>query len=202
MVDRRAAEVVEVVREDLGREADRDAVGALEEDDRELGGEGDRLLVAAVVAELPGGGLRVEEDVLGEGGEAGLDVPGRCGIVAGEQVAVVALRLDEPGALADGHERSADGGVAVRVQLHRGADDVGDLVKAAVVHVPERVEDAALDGFQAVVDVRDGTVEDDVAGVVEKPVAVALRERRLLVLDLLAFLALRRRSLGSGRRQA
>ena len=35
MVDRRAAEVVEIVREDLGREADRDAVGALEEDDRE-----------------------------------------------------------------------------------------------------------------------------------------------------------------------
>jgi hypothetical protein len=172
VVDRRAAEVVEVVREDLGREADRDAVGALEEDDGELGGEGDGLLVAAVVAELPGGGLRVEEDVLGEIGQAGLDVTRGGGIVAGEGVAVVALGLDEPGALADGDERGADGGVAVRVELHRGADDVGDLVEAAVVHVPEGVEDAALDGLQAVVDVRDGAVEDDVARVVEKPVAV------------------------------
>ena len=61
----------------------------------------------------------------------------------------------------------------MRVELHRGADDVGDLVEAAVVHVPERVEDAALDGLQAVVDVRDRAVEDDVAGVVEEPVAVA-----------------------------
>ena len=100
-------------------------------------------------------------------------------------VAVVALRLDEPAALADGHERGADGGVAVRVELHRGADDVGDLVEAAVVHVPERVEHAALDGLQAVVDVRHGAVEDDVARVVEEPVAVAAAPaaRRLARLD-------------------
>ena len=64
VVDRRAAEVVEIVRQDLRREADRDAVGALEQHDGELGGQRDRLLVAAVVAELPGGGLRVEEHVL------------------------------------------------------------------------------------------------------------------------------------------
>jgi hypothetical protein len=68
-------------------------------------------------------------------------------------------------------------------------------VEAAVVHVPEGVEDAALDGLQAVVDVRDGAVEDDVGGVVEEPVAVGLGERGLLVLDLLAFGAFRRRSL-------
>jgi hypothetical protein len=49
------------------------------------------------------------------------------------------------------------------------ADDVGDLVEAAVVHFLQRVEDAALDGLEAVVDVRDGALEDDVAGVVEKP---------------------------------
>ena len=86
-------------------------------------------------------------------------------------------------------ERGADRGVAVRVKLHRRADDIGDLVEAAVVHVPEGVEDAALHRLQAVVDVRHGAVEDDVAGVVEEPVAVADGERRLLVLDLLAGLA-------------
>jgi hypothetical protein len=52
------------------------------------------------------------------------------------------------------------------------------------------VEDAALDGLQAVVEMRDGAVEDDVAGVIKEPVAVRLGEGGLLVVDLLAFGAL------------
>ena len=67
VVDRRPAEVVEVVRQDLGREADRDALGPLEEHDRELGRQRHRLPGAAVVAQLPGRRLRVEEDLPGEG---------------------------------------------------------------------------------------------------------------------------------------
>jgi hypothetical protein len=122
------------VREDLGREADGDALGAFEEDERELGREGDGLPGAAVVAELPDGGLRVEEDFLGEGSEAGLDVAGGGGAVAGEGIAVVALWFNEPAALAEVDEGGLDRGVAVGVEAHAGADDVGDLVEAAVVH--------------------------------------------------------------------
>jgi hypothetical protein len=59
------------------------------------------------------------------------------------------------------------------------------------------MEDPALDRFEAVVDVRDGAVEDDVAGVVEEPAPVGGRERRGVVLDLLALLAYWRRSLCS-----
>ena len=84
MIDRRAAEVVEIVRENFRREADRDALGAFEQNDGKLGRQRDRLLVAAVVAELPRGGLRVEEHVLRECGETRLDVTRRGGIVAGE----------------------------------------------------------------------------------------------------------------------
>jgi len=57
-----------------------------------------------------------------------------------------------------------------------------------------------LDGLQAVVDMRDGAVEDDVGGVVEEPVAVSLRERGLLVLDFLAGLAPGGSGLGDDRR--
>ena len=63
------------------------------------------------------------------------------------------------------------------VEAHAGAHDVGDLVETAVVHFPKGVEDASLDGLEAVVDVGDGAVENDVAGVVEKPAAVGLGER-------------------------
>jgi len=51
-----------------------------------LGGKRDRFLGAAVVAELPGGGLGIEQDVPGEIGEAGLNVTRRGGIVAGERL--------------------------------------------------------------------------------------------------------------------
>jgi hypothetical protein len=54
-------------------------------------------------------------------------------------------------------------------------------VEAAVVLFPERVEDAALDGLEAVVEVGDGAVEDDVAGVFEEPVAVGVGERGVVV---------------------
>jgi hypothetical protein len=60
------------------------------------------------------------------------------------------------------------------VVFHGVADDVGDLVVAAVLELVHGVEDAALDGLEAVVDVGDGALEDDVGGVVQKPVAVEI----------------------------
>jgi hypothetical protein len=66
------------------------------------------------------------------------------------------------------------------MQGHGLARDVRHLMEAPVVHFPKRVEDAALHGLQAVIDVRDGAVEDDVARVVEKPGAVVLGEGRVV----------------------
>ncbi len=181
VVDRRAAEVVEIVREYLGRETDRDALGAVEEDDGELGRERDRLLGASIVAGLPVGGLRIEENLTGKRREAGLDVTGRGRIVTGEKITEIALRLDEVATLGDADERGADGGVAVRMEAHARAYDIGDLMKTSVVLLPKRVENAALDGLQAVVDVGDGAVENDVAGVFQEPLLVGMRERGIVV---------------------
>ena len=60
----------------------------------------------------------------------------------------------------------------MRVVLHGLADYIGDLVEFAVVDLVQRVEDAALDGFEPVVDVRNCTVPDGVGGVFEKVVVV------------------------------
>src|SRR4030042_2049869 len=54
------------------------------------------------------------------------------------------------------------------VELHRLADDVGDLVELAVVHLVQRVEDAALHGLAPVPQAGDGPVHDDVTRVVEE----------------------------------
>ena len=48
----------------------------------------------------------------------------------------------------------ADSGIAVRMVLHGLPDDIGDFVIAAVVHFPHGVQDAPLDGLEAIFDRR------------------------------------------------
>ena len=57
------AQLHEVMWQNLRRQADSDAFGSLCQQQRELHGKGNRLLVPAVVGELPLGGLRIENGV-------------------------------------------------------------------------------------------------------------------------------------------
>ena len=157
------------MRQDLAGETDGDPFGTVGENEGELRRQGDGLLVAAVVAGGPGGRLGIEEDLVGEFREAGLDVARRGGGVAGEDVAPVPLGVDDEFLLPHVDEGVADRLVAVGVVLHRVADDVGHLVEASVVLFLQRVEDAALHGLESVVDVRDGAFEDDIARIIQKP---------------------------------
>lgn len=58
--------------------------------------------------------------------------------------------------------------------FHGVADDIGHLVVAAVFEFIHGVEDATLDGFEPVIDVRNSAFEDNVGGVVQKPIAVEI----------------------------
>ena len=58
------------------------------------------------------------------------------------------------------------------MEPHGLADDVGHLVVLAVVDLEEGMQDAALNGLQAVVDLRNRPVLDDVGGVFEEVVVV------------------------------
>ena len=62
----------------------------------------------------------------------------------------------------------------MRVVLHGLSYDIGDLVELAVVDLVQRVEDAALDGFEPVVDVRNRPVPDGVGSVFEEVVVVEI----------------------------
>ena len=140
--------------------------------ERVLHRQGDRLLVASVVGELPLGGLGVEHRVEGELRQAGLNVSRGCCTVAGQYVTPVTLRVDEQVLLSQLHEGVTDGGVAVGVELHGMSHDVGHLVISAVVHALHRVHNAALHGLEAVLNVRHGTFQDYIAGVIQEPVLV------------------------------
>ena len=158
--------------ENAAGEADCDAFDALGEEEREFDGQGDGFLVASVVGSGPVGDFGAEGDVERELGKAGFDVAGGGGGVAREDIAPVALGIDEEFLLPELDHGVADGGVTVGVILHGVADDISDFVVTAVFQFVHGMEDAALDGFEAVIDVGDGAFEDDVGSVFEEPVAI------------------------------
>ena len=54
------------------------------------------------------------------------------------------------------------------MQLHGLADHVGHLLEPAVIHIMQRLQDAALYRFQAVTHVRNGTLFDYIRGILHE----------------------------------
>ncbi len=104
-----------------------------------------------------------------EFGETTFDVTRCGGGIAGVNVAEVSLAFDEITLVRQHHERVADGCVAVRMILHRVPNDIGDLDEPPVVLLMQRPEDAPLHRLQTVGEIRNRTIADDVAGVIQKP---------------------------------
>ncbi len=172
----RADHLAQVVRRDVGRHADGDPGGAVDEQVREARGQDERLGRGLVVVGTEVDGLRLDvaEHLLGEALEAGLGVAHRRRRVVVDR-AEVALAVDERVAqgelLRHPHERVVDRLVAVRVVLaHHLADDEGGLavgpvrLQAEVVH---RVEHPAVHGLEAVADVGQRAPDDHAHRVVE-----------------------------------
>lgn len=170
------AKVVEVVRQYLAAQSHGDTLSTLGEEQRELGRERDRLLVTTIVRELPVGGLRVEDHVECEFGKTSLDITRGSGTVAGEDVSPVALCVDEEVFLSHLHQGVTDGSITVRVKLHGVSHDVRHLVVSSIVHSFHGVEDTSLHRFETVLDVRNGTLQDDIRSIVEEPVLVHAAE--------------------------
>ena len=169
-------DLAQVVRRDVRRHADGDAGRAVDEQVREARRQDERLALRAVVVrpEVDRVHVQVAQHLLRDPGQAGLGVPhGRGGVLVDR--AEVALAVDELVAhgevLRHADERVVDRRVAVRVVVaHHVADDAGALdvrarrAEAALVH---RVQDAAVDGLQAVADVGQRAADDDGHRVVE-----------------------------------
>ena len=172
VADGSVAYLAEVVGQNLRRQADGYALGTLRQQQGELHGQRDGLLVASVVAELPLRRLRVEHRVQGELGQTCLDISGCSGAVAGEYVTPVALRVHQQVLLSQLHQCVAYGGVAVRVKLHGVSHDVGHLVIPAVVHALHGVQYASLHGLQSVLYVRHGTFQYHIRSIVQEPVLI------------------------------
>ena len=158
----------EVVRQNAGGQAHGDALGAEHQEQRELGRQGHRLLVASVVARNKVGQILVEQFVARQFGQTTLNISRRRRIVACEDVAEVALAFNEIALVGQCDQRVTDGGVAMRVVLHRMAHHVGDFDEASVVLFLECIEDTTLDRLETVGDVGNGPFADDIGSVLQK----------------------------------
>ena len=174
--DGRVDDLAEVVRRDVRRHPDRDARRTVDQEVRQLRRQDRGLLLRAVVVVLEVDGLLVDvgEHLAGDRRQARLRVAHRRGGVAVDR-AEVALAVDERIAhrevLGEPDEGVVQGDVAVRVVLaHHLADDRGALAIGArgrEAHLAHRVQDPAMDGLEAVADVRQRARHDHAHRVVE-----------------------------------
>ena len=173
---RRVDHLAEVVRRDVGRHADGDAGGAVDQHVREARRQHGRLHVLAVVVRLEVDRLLVDvgEEVGGRLVEAHLGVAHRRRLVAVHR-AEVALAVEERQRHREGlrhaHQRVVDRAVAVRMVLaHDVADRSGRLAVGLVVGVAglvHGVEDAPVHRLQPVAQVGDRAADDHAHRVVE-----------------------------------
>ena len=121
----------------MGRHPNGDPVGALQEQQGNFGGQGHRFHVAAVVGGDLFGDVGVEQRFARKRREARFDVAGRSRRITGEDVAEISLPVEEKAFSGEVDERLIDRRVAMRVEHHRLADDVGHFVEFLVVLLPE-----------------------------------------------------------------
>ena len=168
--------LAEIVRRDVGRHADGDAAGAVDEQIGKARGQDDRLELLLVVVRLEVDRVLVEilEQRERDAIEPRLGVAGGRGRIAVDR-AEIALPVDERGAhgevLRHAHERVVDREIAVRMELaHRVADGARRLVVGAVggeIELLHRVEDAPVNRLEAVADVGQRAAHDHAHGVIE-----------------------------------
>ena len=170
--DSRVADLHEVMGQNFRRQAYSDTLGTLSKQQWELHRQGDRFLVPAVIRHLPFCGLGIEDGVEGEFRQACLDISGSSRFVACQDITPVTLCVHQQLFLSQLYQSVTDGGVTMRMKLHGMSHDIRYFVEPAVIHTFHGVQDTSLYGFQSVLDMWNGTVEDGIRGIVQKPVLV------------------------------
>ena len=168
--------LAEIVRRDVGRHADRDAAGAVDEQIGKARRQNDRLFFLVVIVRLEVDGVvpEIVEQRDRDGREPGFSVALRRGRIAVDR-AEIALSVDERNAhrevLRHANESVVDRKLAVRMILtDHVADGARRLVVGTVggeVELAHRIENAPMHGFQTVANVGQRAAHDHAHCVIE-----------------------------------
>ena len=166
----------EIVRRDVGRHADRDSAGAVDQQIGEARGQDLRLALRGVIIgrEVDRVLVDVAEQEIGDLGKPRFGVAhggGRIGVHRAEIALAVDQRHAHRPALGHPRERIVNRAVAVRVIFtHDVADDAARLAigpPGDIARFLAGVEDAAMDRLQAVADVGQRAADDHAHRVIE-----------------------------------
>ena len=164
------------MRRNVGRHADGDAAGAVDDEIGDARGQNRGLECGLVVVggEVDGLHVDVGEQFAGDARHAALGVThgrGRIAIDGAEVALAIDERIAQREGLRHAHQGVVDGGVAVgMVDTHGLSDDLGALGVLLVVleaHLAHGVEHAAMHGLEAVASVGQRAADDDRHRVVE-----------------------------------
>ncbi len=159
----------EIVRRDVGRHPDRDTGRAVDQQVRNARRKNFRLEFALVVirAEIDRLFVDIFQQPGGDARKPGFGVPHRRGRIAIDRTEIalpIHQRIAHRERLGHADQRVVNRSVAVRMELAENfADDLGALPGRAVrseTHLAHTEENAAMDGFQAVADIRQGSSHD------------------------------------------
>ncbi len=169
-------DLAQIMRRDVGRHADGDAAGAIDQQVRDPRRQDDGLQLLLVVVRLEIDRILVDVGQQGRGGRGHprLGVTHRRRHIAVDR-AEIALAVDQHQSHREGlghaHQRHIDRGVAMRVEpaQHIAHDPRTLRIRPVRRHlqVVHRIQDAAVHGLQPVTRVRQGAGHDHAHGVVE-----------------------------------
>ncbi len=160
--------------------------------------------VTAVIGKFPCCGTGIENHFKGKFGKSGFDIPRCCSAVSGENIAPVALGIDQQVFLSQLHQGISDGGIPMRMVLHGLADDIGNLVVPAILNLPHGMKNPALNRLKTVIDMRNSPFENYIGSIIEKPVLVLAGQfgymtgANVMLVELISGFRLRCRALSSG----
>ncbi len=154
----RLEELLEVMGEDAGGDDHAHAILPQHEKRGHLRREHHGLPVAAIVGIHVFRDRGIEEDLASKGIEPALDITAGGRRIARDRIAEITLLVNEIALVGQHHQRTANGGVTVGMILHGLAHHTIHLVEATVVNGLEGMEDAPLDGLEAVIHIGDGAV--------------------------------------------
>ena len=153
---------------DLGCHTHSDTIAAQHQQTGDLHRKNDRLLTSAVVGIDKFRDLIRKQDLSAQRRKTALDITGCGSGTAGKNVSEVSLFGDEILFVCQNHHGIADRGITVGMIVHGVSDDIRRFVSSAVVNFMQYPEDTALNGFQTVIHIGNGTILDDVGGIVQK----------------------------------
>ena len=175
--DRSIDQFIEIMRQNLACQTDRNPFHPLRQQQRELDRQGYRLLVPPIIRRLPSRGLGVENDLQRKGRQPGFDVTRGCRRVPGQDIAPVPLAVNQQVFLPELHQGIADRSISVGMVLHRVAHDIGYLVIAAVFQFLHGMQDPPLHRLQAVRKLRHGTSQNHIGSIIQVPILEQSRNR-------------------------